>query len=272
MGLFDIRHINKEITDFGDTVKVRAVTKLDYDLRGNAQLVFGDSKISYLTGDDTNSACYDTNYIAQTFTIGTADIDISSIKLKVKRTGTCGTMTVGLYAVDVNNKPTGTALDTESLDYSDMLDDGDTEWVTFPINYTASASTTYAIVVSSTGADVSNKYDIRTVTTGAYSGGNILTSDDSGSTWTAGTLDILFNILGDTSTIAMVDVLTQEDEAVATGVFQSGDKRFTFKNTESNIVRGTRLYHKTKWYQVDVLENESLEDVGLWLSTLARKI
>jgi len=272
MGLFDIRHINKELTDFGDTVKVRAVTKLDYDLRGNAQLVFGDSKISYLTGDDANSACYDANYIAQTFTVGSSDIDISSIKLKIKRTGTCGSMTVGLYAVDVDNKPTGTVLDEESLDYSDMLDDGDTEWATFPITYTVSASTTYAIVVSATGADTDNKYDIRTVTTGAYTGGNILTSDDSGDTWTAGTADILFNILGDTDTIAMVDVLTQEDEAVQRGIFQSGDKRFTFKNTESNIVRGTKLYHKTKWYQVDTIENESLEDTELWLSVIARKI
>ena len=272
MGILDTQYINKEIIDFGDTVIVRAITKLDYDKRGNAQEVLGDSKISNTSGDDANTACYDSNYVAQTFTVGTSDISMTSIKIKIKRTGTSGTMTVGIYAVDGNSKPTGSALDSESLDYTDLIDDGDTEWATFPVTYTLSASTTYAIVISSTGADTSNKYDIRTVTTGTYSGGNILISSDSGSSWTAGSADILFDIYGDTSTVAMVDILTQEDEVVANGIFQSGDKRFTFKNTESNIVRGTRLYHNNKWYQIDSLENDSLEDTIFWKQVIAKKI
>jgi len=273
MGILDTRHINKELEDFGDTVTVRKVTKLDYDKRGNAQVVLGDSKNSESTsGDDSNTACYDSNYVAQTFTIGSSGITLTSIKIKVKRTGTPGAITIGVYAVDGDSKPTGSALDEETLDYTDLIDDGDTEWITLPVTYDLSSETMYSLVVSVSGGDTDNKYDVRTVSAGGYDDGNILTSDDGGSSWTASSEDIVFELFGDTSTIAMVDVLTQNDDEVTSGLFKSGDKRFTFKNNESNIVRGTKLYHDSKWYQIDELFDSSLQDTDYWLQVVARKI
>ena len=56
---------------------------------------------------------------------------------------------------------------------------------------------------------------------------------------------------------AFIQVLRQEDELVREGVFQSGDKLFWFKGSETNISRGNRIQHSSKWYEiVEVLEHD----------------
>lgn len=268
----DTQYINNEISDLGDTITIRAITKLDYDDRGNAQVVLGDSKISHTSGDDALSSFYDSNWIAQTFTT-TTSFNTTSIKIKVKRTGTPGAITIGIRAVDGDSKPTGSDLTSGTLDYTDLIDDGDTEWIVLPLtDYTLSASTTYALVIRSAGGDTSNKYEARIETTGTYSGGNNLTSDDSGSSWTAATNDILFDLYGDTSTIAMVDILTMEDDLVKLGAFQSGDIRLNFQNSESNISRGTRIKYRSLWYEIDSVELDSMSDTNYFSECIAKKI
>ena len=267
----DTQLINNEISYFGDTITIRKVTNLIYDDYGNAQTVLGESKISYTTGDDALSSLYADNWISQTFTTDTA-IDLSSIKLKIKRTGTSGTLTIGIREVDVNNKPTGSDLSSGSLDYTNLLDDAETSWISVHLtSYTLSASTTYAIVIRTDGADNSNKYEARIVTTGAYSGGNNLTSTDAGSTWTAGTSDILFDVYGDTSSVAIVDILTQEDEFVKSGAFKSGDKRFFLQNSES-LTRGDKIYHSSNWYSVNEIVEDTFGDSQYGYEVLCKKI
>lgn len=267
----DTQIINNEISYFGDTVTIRAVSKLDYDLRGNSQEVLGDSKISYTSGDDALSAFYEDSWIAQTFTTSST-IDTSSIKIKIKRTGTPGAITIGIRAIDGNSKPTGSDLTSGSLDYVNLIDDGDTEWISLPLDsYTLSASTTYALVIRTASGDSSNKYEARIKTTGTYSGGNNLTSSDSGSTWTAGSSDILFDLYGDTETIAFVDVLTMGDDSVKSGQFQSGDIRLSFQNSESNIVRGTLIKYRNLWYKINDLTEDSVGDTTYFLEAIAEK-
>jgi len=268
---FDTRHINKEIYDIGDSVVIRNVTKLDQDDRGNAQLVLGDSKVSYTSGDDALLNFYNATWIAQTFAVGTSDIDVSSIKIKIKRTGTPSTITIGIRAVDEDSKPTGSDLTSGSLDYVDLIDDGDTEWIVLPLtSYTLSASTTYAIVIREASGDSSNKYEARIKTTGSYSGGNNLTSSDSGSTWTVGTSDILFDLYGDTDATAVVETLTESDDAVKNGHFQSGDKRIYFQNNE-DVSRGTKIYHDSKWYEIDSIDKFSFGNTTYSIEAIAKK-
>ena len=269
----DTQYINNELNSFGNTVTIRAMNKLDEDSYGNAQIVWGDSKIYYKSGDDSLESFYDSNWIAQTFTVGSSSIDVSSIKLKVKRTGTPGAITVSIKAVDGDNKPTGNDLTSGSLDYTDLLDDAETGWIVLPLtSYNLSASTMYSIVIREASGDASNKYESRKVTTGTYASGNNLTSSDSGSSWTAGSSDILFEIFGDTETVAMVDVLGMDDELVTLGQFQTGDLRLNFQNSESNIDRGTKVKYKYKWYQIDSLESSSMGDIDYFKEAIARKI
>lgn len=268
----DTQHINNEITYFGDTITIRKVTKLDYDKRGNSQEVYGDSKISYTSGDDALQDFYGANWIAQTFTTSTSSINTTSVKIKVKRNGTPSTITIGIQALDVNSKPDGTDLTSGSLDYTDLIDDGDTEWITIPLDdYTLSTSTTYAMVIREASGDSSNKYQSRIKTTGTYSGGNILISTNSGSTWAAGSSDILFDLYGDTETIAISNILTFDDETVKVGVAKHGDIRLFFQNSE-DIDRGDKIKFRNLWYEVKELTEESSADNTYTIDCICRKI
>ncbi len=61
----------------------------------------------------------------------------------------------------------------------------------------------------------------------------------------------------DSNKTAFVQVLRQEDDLVKEGVFQTGDKIFWFKGDESNIDRGNRIQHNSKWYEiVETIEHE----------------
>ncbi|MFW9872064.1 MAG: hypothetical protein ACFFG0_03105 [Candidatus Thorarchaeota archaeon] len=267
----DTQLINNEITCFGDTITLRKVTNLDYDKRGNSQEVLGDSKISYTSNDDALQDFYGANWISQTFTTDSA-INTTSAKIKIKRTGTPSTITIGIQALDVNSKPDGTDLTSGSLDYVDLIDDGDTEWITIPLDdYTLSASTTYALVIREASGDATNKYQARIVTTGTYSGGNILTSDDSGYSWTIGTSDILFDLYGDTETIAITNILTFDDDVVKNGIFQSGDIRLFFQSSE-DIDRGDLIKFRNVWYAIDSIAEDSCGDTTYSLDCVCKKI
>jgi len=268
----DTQYINNEINYFGDTVTIRAVTKLDEDDRGNTQTVLGDSKVSYTTGDDALSSFYGDTWIAQNFATSTSSMNTTSIKLKVKRTGTPGAITVSIRAVDGDSKPTGSDLTSGTLDYVDLIADAETGWIVLPLSdYTLSASTTYSLVIRASGGDNLNKYESRMKTTGTYSGGNNLTSSDAGVSWTTGSADLLFDLYGDTNAVAMVDVLTMDSDAVKMGQFQSGDISLNFQNAESNIERGTKVKYRSLWYEIDDLNESSMGDVSYFLEALARK-
>ncbi len=62
----------------------------------------------------------------------------------------------------------------------------------------------------------------------------------------------------DTTKTAFIQVLSQEDELVQEGIFQSGDKLFWFRSSETNIDRGNRIQHNSLWYEiVEVIEHEA---------------
>ena len=109
-------------------------------------------------------------------------------------------------------------------------------------------------------------------TTGTYSGGNNLTSSDAGSSWTIGSADLLFDLYGDTEAVAMVDILTIEDDAVKLGQFQSGDIRLNFQNAENNIVRGTRIKYRGLWYETDSVNLDSMGNIDYFSEAIAKKI
>ena len=268
----DTQYINNEITYFGDSITIRNKTNLSYDNYGNSQEVLGDSKISYTSGDDALLGFYDSTWVAQTFSVGDSDISVTSIKIYVKRTGTPGEITISIKAIDEDSKPTGDDLTSGSLTYNDLITDGSTEWIVLPLtSYTLSANTTYSLVIRTNSGDSSNKFEARIKTTGTYSGGNSLTSSDSGSTWTSGSSDILFDLYGDTETVAIVDILSQNDDAVKNGQFQSGDKRFFLQNSET-ISRGSRIKHNNLWYEVKELITDSCTDDTYFIECLGKKV
>ena len=74
------------------------------------------------------------------------------------------------------------------------------------------------------------------------------------------------------SVVAFAETLSQSDELVKTGIFQSGDKVFYFKPTESNIDRGNRIIYGSNEYEiVNVVEHES-GDTTYIIEARAKKV
>lgn len=154
----------------------------------------------YNTGDDgtynTNDA---TKYLGQSFT-PSVDFRIASIKLKLWKYGTPGTITAHIYATDVNGHPTGTALCTGTLVTTDITTDGGGDWyrITFSSSALLIATTKYAIVIKIASADANNYLGWRRDTSDpTYTEGYLIYSIDSGSSWNdVTTMDFMFEVYG----------------------------------------------------------------------------
>ena len=143
----------------------------------------------YNTNDDDTNLFFSHYWQAQTFTVGNTganeDHNITSVKLKMSRTGSPGTITVSIRAVDVNGKPTGADLTSGTTDGDTLTTDAAGEWREITLtSYGLSASTKYAIVVRISGGDISNNISWRIDgSTPTYGGGSYASSNDSGSFW-----------------------------------------------------------------------------------------
>ncbi len=148
--------------------------------------------VSHMTGGSTTDRnIYGTNQCCQTFQITSAQVQNALyIRHKVaSRQGTLGNITIAIYAVDGSNKPTGSALGTVTI--------ASTNWSEIPgtqrsmenagvefTNCTLQPSTTYALVISATDGDGSNRIVWRSGVNG-YTNGVSFISSDGGGTWSS---------------------------------------------------------------------------------------
>lgn len=139
----------------------------------------------YNTGEDVEFGIGTTYWASQTFTPLLAH-KITSVKLKLYREYSAGTITVGIRATDVDGKPTGADLCSGTTDGDTLTTDSSGEWreITLGDGYDLVADTKYAIVVRAPDAEKFGE----TVwwwssSSAAYTRGWIELSDNSGSSW-----------------------------------------------------------------------------------------
>ena len=151
----------------------------------------------YNTGDNATTTVYGANWLSETFTPATAH-RVAQFRLKLIAVNNCGTITVSLQATDANGKADGTDLITKTVAQA-ALPTGDADWE--DVDFTTFQrvdNVAYAIVVKAPDGDGSNYLGVRYHDAGTYTGGQMLTSDDSGSTWTAqASYDIMFEDWGE---------------------------------------------------------------------------
>lgn len=139
----------------------------------------------YITGDDAARTIADRHWCGVQFTPAAAH-KITSVKLKMYKVGSPPTITIGIYEVDGEGKPTGDALCSGSTLGSTLTTDTDGEWreITLGAGYNLDADTMYAIVAKAPGGSTVNcgklRYDNDD---GTYPGGGFLYTDDSGANW-----------------------------------------------------------------------------------------
>jgi len=150
------------------------------------------------TGNDSSDTCGGTDWLAQTFTTGTR-YAITHVRLQLARSGSPGTVTVSIRATDGSGWPTGSDLVTASFDGDTLPTVWPASWkeVFFPSHLAVNSATTYAIVVRSTASTLSWNSDM----SADYTGGKEATSLNSGTAWSDGTRDLMFEVRGEKPSI-----------------------------------------------------------------------
>jgi len=160
---------------------------------------------SYNTGDDSNNTMYGSNWYAQTFTPSVAH-KIASVKLKLYRSGSPGTVTVSIRATDGNGHPTGSDLCSGTINGNGLTTSTSGAWyeITLGSGYDLSAGTKYAIVVRAPNGNPSNRlYWRRDRSSPTYAGGCWESSTNNGSTWSSSTnRDMMFEEWGNRAPVA----------------------------------------------------------------------
>jgi len=159
----------------------------------------------YNTGDDADVSFYGAFWRAQTFTPATAH-KITSVKLKLYRTGLPGTITVSIRATNGSGHPTGNDLCSGTTNGDTLTDVTSGEWreITLGAGYDLSVNTKYAIVVRALSGNSSNYACWRVDgSSPTYAGGCLEYSSDSGISWTSYTAyDFMFEDWGEAAVVA----------------------------------------------------------------------
>jgi hypothetical protein len=143
--------------------------------------------------DDSTKLFGGTTYICQTFTPGTAHT-IYVIEMNLIRIGACGTVTMNLYATDIDGKPTGASLATGIVGQTQVGLTAGVQDFFLTVPYMVGGEK-LAIVLSAAGA--LGTIGARYKNVGVYTAGGVFSSTDSGVTWTETELsDFIFSDWG----------------------------------------------------------------------------
>ncbi len=145
-------------------------------------------------GDDI----YGANWADQQFTVGATAHTVTTVRLPLKRILSPGTVTLSITHADGANKPTGSDLETVTLDgdaFSTV-----TTWYTFEFSgdLVLRETESYALVLRAVGGDAANYVEWRWDSGGSLANAVAGQSTDSGVSWTVdgGGADYLFEIWG----------------------------------------------------------------------------
>jgi hypothetical protein len=143
----------------------------------------GDGWYEYFNTSNTGTYVYGQDWRYQTFTPSTTH-NLDTVSFYVYKQGAPDyTVTVAIYAVDANHKPTGSPLCTTTFAASSVTSRAIWHNCIFATGYPVSAGVEYAIVLSGDGGDGRNRVVVRVNTAGGYGGGMRGYSINGGAKW-----------------------------------------------------------------------------------------
>lgn len=151
-------------------------------------------------------------WYAQTFQ-ASASYTATGVKIKILRVGLPGTVTVSIRAT-AGGEPTGADLAVGTTDGDTLPSSGSGTWreITFSSTQALTSGTTYAIVIRATGTDATSqirwRYDVNP---SSYDDGAIIITDDSGSTWTIGNADGMFEVVAQGLNSSIITLTASDD-------------------------------------------------------------
>ena len=171
----------------------------------------------YYNTDDNTAQNMGSNYWqAQTFTTDVnSNHTIASVKLKLYRSGSPGTITVSIRAT-TGGHPSGLDLTSGTIDGNSLTTSTLGLWYEIKLTpYSLTKNTKYAIVARSPNNYFMWRDDS---TTPLYAGGNLEYSSDSGVSWTTYTAyDFMFEVWDVSTPTVTTQAVTVIEETTATG-------------------------------------------------------
>lgn len=160
----------------------------------------------YKTNDDEIVGITNPNdYCGQSFT-ASSTYYVTSVKIKCLRLNNPGNITIELKATDEDGLPTGPVLATLTVADTTVPSYPSVAWVRFqfdsPVQITS--GTKYTVYMRCASPSATKYIHIRTdKSSPTYTGGNLISSSDSGSNWSNTTaIDLMFAICGQAAPIA----------------------------------------------------------------------
>ena len=207
------------------------------------------------TSDDAATETYGSNWTGQTLTTNaTVAHTINGVRVKLYRVGSPGTLTVGIFNVDANSHPTGYALTAGSISADAFTTDTSGTWyyIEMDVELGLLPDTMYAIVLSATSGDSSNKVMWRYDSGNGYAYGAYEASSDSGITWTTtGANDFMFEVWGNAG-------LKVTNVKVFSGFLATGDQLYVCTYTalaeDEYILQDSRYF-----FNLQVVNNVTVE-------------
>jgi hypothetical protein len=168
-------------------------------------------KDTFTTTTTSYSTASPTTWQFQTFTAG-SDYSLSQLILLLYRSGSPGSVTVGIYNVE-GGIPVGDVIATGTLNGNTLATGSPYTLQTIKLNAPVilTSGTQYAIVVHSQH----NGLRWRKVTAGGYAGGTNGHSSNSGLSWTTETADFYFDLYA-VPTLVRGEIVTQNTSEVQT--------------------------------------------------------
>jgi len=173
------------------------------------------------TGDSAGMPIFGNRWRAQTFT-PSSSYKITSVKLRLYRSGNPGTINVEIYATS-GGYPTGDALCSGTTDGNTLATGSPYEWrqITLGAGYQLSTGIKYAIVVKALSGNSGNSLWWRYRGTSGYEGGNIIISFNSGGAWSDyANYDSMFEVWGQVGTTTGFLLMETDDFLL----LETGDK------------------------------------------------
>ena len=236
----------------------------------------------YNINDNSGNNAYGVSRFAgQTFT-ASSSYDITSVKLKLHRSGLPGTLTVEIQTTS-GGLPTNTAVASGTTDGDTLPTATSGEWreITFAAPYSLVSSVKYAIVLKAlSGTIVKSVYWRHHSTSPAYSGGAYVITTNGGSSWSEDTgIDRMFETYDATSGVAYDEGVL---EVSAAATFELTTEIFTELDYDEGVLEvsaaGTFVMAKESFrdisgfppsrvsdYDPDLIWDE---ETGTWLETL----
>lgn len=179
---------------------------------------------SYSTGVDGNYTIQNNEWYAQTFTITPESHSINEIRIFGYREGEPGTITLSIRDT-ASGLPTGADLTSGTFNGDTVTNSTVGAWCAVAVTeINLDYDEVYAVVVRADAGDADNSFHlVIDGSSASYAGGSVVTSDNSGVTWTADTDDdMYFQVYGK-------GLLEVSSARAFTGYTETGDLLITLE-------------------------------------------